>query len=58
MNCKKCKSAHVLVESTGNGGSKRVCQACGFCEVVNREGKMLLTDDMPAPRGPSRLEEG
>lgn len=56
MQCKKCGSANVLVESTGNGGSKRTCQACGHCETVNREGKKLLTDDGPTDR--RRLLEG
>lgn len=56
MKCKKCSSTQVLVESTGNGGSKRTCQGCGFSEVINREGKKLLTDD--APGDPRRLLEG
>jgi hypothetical protein len=60
MKCTKCESRKVLVESTGNGGHKRTCQACAYTEIFNSTGQKLLTDDMPGgqPRRRDLLVEG
>ncbi len=58
MKCNGCGKGPVLVESNGGTGSTRTCQGCGFTEVVNADGKRLLTDDRSATPRPGRLVEG
>ena len=57
MKCTKCGKGNVLVEATGNGGSRRTCQDCSFVEVINREGKKLLTDESHQRTNRSLLTE-
>ena len=60
MNCHKCQSTRVVVESNGEHGSRRVCQDCGESTVVNSTGQRLLTDYRPGsrPLPPRPLTEG
>jgi hypothetical protein len=55
MQCSKCSSPKVIVESLGTGVTKATCQECGHAETRNAGGQRLLTDDMPARQQPVRV---
>lgn len=42
MNCPKCGKA-LIVESLGDGKKKITCQSCGLAEVIDSQGRKLLT---------------
>jgi len=49
MKCNKCGSRRVLAEGLLDGKTKLNCQECGAGEVLDAQGRRMLTDDMPAP---------
>jgi ribosomal protein S27AE len=44
MRCPKCGKQNLLVEGLGEGKTRLTCQACGYSEVKDREGRPLLTE--------------
>jgi len=51
MNCSKCNSPKVLVESVSPGKKKLTCQECSHSELRDSEGRKQLTETMPVPAG-------
>jgi transposase-like protein len=58
MQCPRCNSTKVLTEGLDNGKVRTTCQECGHSEIKDKEGRPMLTDDMPAPDRRDLLTEG
>lgn len=59
MQCSKCSSTKVLVESASPTTSRLICQSCGHIDLVNGTGKRMLTDEVQPPVSrPRFLSEG
>lgn len=58
MTCSKCRAHTVLVENVGGGKTKKTCQSCGHSEIVDNQGRSLLTDDRPQRDDREYLIEG
>jgi len=43
MKCEKC-GGQVLIENVGDKRTKVTCQACGWSEVRDNEGRRMLTE--------------
>lgn len=42
MNCPRCESPDVCIESKQNGDRQIKCQKCGFNEIRDKKGRKLL----------------
>jgi hypothetical protein len=47
MKCSQCGGQNVLVEGIGDGKSRVTCQSCRHTEVIDSQGRRMLTDEMP-----------
>jgi len=58
MKCTRCGSERVLTEGLEDGRVKTTCQECGLSQVKDKEGRQMLTDNMPTPDRREYLTEG
>jgi len=48
MQCPECGKQLIVENTDPSGKTKRVkCAGCGFSEVIDEQGRKLLTDTMP-----------
>jgi ribosomal protein S27AE len=44
MDCPRCHSSDVQVESLQEGAKRISCKKCGLLEILDRDGRKLLLD--------------